>query len=701
MHPLLAVALLMQVSVSTRVQRDTADPSKKGVNIDVRVGSDSQHRRPPKRIPVTDEHRRTAFKSPLARQLLERARSARMSQDSALLSYDATAYLRISAGMGFSKIGRDRLIFRHENVTRVRWHRDVGAWIDVRGARTAIPVAPEDAEKETADDLNDEDMTPLPYFPGQEPLISFSGSEVVKAQVDERDIVHPLAEGAEAYYTYEAGDSVTFRLPDARTIVLRELRVRPRQAKWNYVVGSMWFDARSGQLVRAAYRFSVPMDVWTVVAEEDPTAQDEIPIWVKPLISPIHAQISAVAVEYGLYQGRFWLPRLRSAEGDAQVSFMHVPFKFEQSFRFASVNALDSLPPIPVEPPRPRPPDSLSEAARDKWRDSVRAARRELRRAQRDSIKRGLKPDDDPCANPDSSHVTARESYQGAEVKVAVRIPCDTRKLATSPELPKSIYDKGEEIFGSKERDALVKEALAMGAQPPFSLGAVPPTLNWGLEFLRFNRVEGLSAGALVEQPLGAGYTASLFGRIGHADLEPNAELSLARTNLETTIRGRVYNRLVAANDWGNPLSFGSSISALLFGRDEGFYYRATGAELTWERSRTALLSWRLFAERERTAAMDNAWSFGPRFIPNIEARRASYAGIATRVVHAHGLDPEGFRLFTDLRAEGAVTDSASGYGRGALDVTMTQGLGRLGVALTASGGTSAGTLPPQRRWYM
>src|SRR5256885_9988028 len=102
------------------------------------------------------------------------------------------------------------------------------------------------------------------------------------------------------------------------------------------------------------------MDVWAMVNEEDSTAQKDIPLFVKPLISPMHAQVSAIAIEYGLYQGRFWLPRLRSSEGDAQVSFMHVPFKMEQAFKYNSVNATDSLPPIQVSVIRPQPPDSLT-----------------------------------------------------------------------------------------------------------------------------------------------------------------------------------------------------------------------------------------------------------------------------------------------------------------------------------------------------
>jgi hemolysin activation/secretion protein len=40
-------------------------------------------------------------------------------------------------------------------------------------------------------------------------------------------------------------------------------------------------------------------------------------------------------------------------------------------------------------------------------------------------------------------------------------------------------------------------------------------------------------------------------------------------------------------------------------------------------------------------------------------------------------------------------------YGRGALDLTFTQGFGAVAAALTLSGGSSAGALPAQRRWYL
>jgi hypothetical protein len=429
-----------------------------------------------------------------------------------------------------------------------------------------------------------------------------------------------------------------------------------------------------------------------------------------PLISPMSAQVTAIAVEYGLYEGRFWLPRMQTAEGSARVSFMRVPFKMEQSFKYASVNARDTtMRPIAVNEGLRL--DTLSDSLREHVRDSLRTARR----ARRDSIREGTLKPAPRVAQCDTSDVrrSTDRRYQEANISVSYRVPCDLKKLATAPELPASIYDPGDEIFGSKERDALIAEALSLTAQPPFLLGSghlPPPTLKWGAEFMRYNRIEGFSAGAQVDQPLGGGYTARALGRIGVADWEPNLELTLERSNLAKSVRVTGYNRLVASNDWGNPLSFGSSLSALLFGRDEGFYYRASGVELAGAReprSQGAHLSWRLFAEQERTAKQRTDFSLGAPFAPNFIADDANYAGGGVRLNHSAGLDPRGLRLLTDIRLEAASAlskhDSVwNRYARGAADFTLSHGLpSQLIGALTLSGGGAAGELPAQRRWYL
>jgi hypothetical protein len=266
--------------------------------------------------------------------------------------------------------------------------------------------------------------------------------------------------------------------------------------------------------------------------------------------------------------------------------------------------------------------------------------------------------------------------------------------------LPPSIYDSGDEIFGTADRDRAIAEALSMAAQAPL-FGVLPaPRVQFGLSMTRFNRVEGFSTGLLVEQQIGGGYAVGALGRIGASDRIPNGELSLERTNGSATIRLSGYSRLVSANDWGNPLSFGSSLSSLLFGRDEGFYYRTAGADLQWTSQRGVRLDWRAFAERQRSARQTKSSSLGSDFIANLKATEGTFAGASVRFLRDFGANPFGLRAFTDLRLEAAHGDSL--YGRAALDVTVSRYLAReLAAAVTVAGGSSVGGVPVQRRWFL
>jgi hypothetical protein len=654
---------------------------------------------------VTAEDLASAFKDAATRTLFSRARAARMTQDSALVSYDVNAYQRISAGIGFNRLGRDRLIFRNEQSGRIRWHRDVGMWIDMTGSRTVLPGIPEIGEREARHALSHEsdELLPIPYFPGYEPL--WGGPEAAKQDILETGPIHPLAEGSEAYYTYKLGDSVSITLPDKRVIQLRAIEVRPRETRWDALVGTLWFDLSSGQLVRAAYRFAVPMHINAFVEEQDPGAFEDVPKWVKPLIFPMHGEVSAITIEYGIYQGRFWLPRQRTAEGTGKASFMRVPFRMEQVFKYNSVNGLDSLPRIPLAQGirfSLRPPDSLRGDARQAWRDSAAAAFTAALRARRDSMRMGLRRIGQ-CDTSDV-RVSADRRFGEARVSVAVRTPCDLAKLETSPDLPASIYDPGEELFDLKARDALVKEALSMGAQPPLTLNPRKlPRPEWtrGLRLVRYNRIEGLSAGIGGAQNIGGGFSLAATGRVGVADLYPNGDVSLTRSNIASTAFLSAYRRLVPAGDWGNPLSFGSSLSAVLFGRDEGFYYRTVGVELGGRRERGTPFDWRFFTERQSSATPETDFSLtGELAMPNIIAREGWIGGTTLRARPSYGSDPNGFRVISDLRLEGATTGDTT-YARGALDLTFTGGVGKLVGALTLSGASSMGPLPPQRRWYL
>ncbi|MBC7790993.1 MAG: hypothetical protein H7Z74_13685 [Anaerolineae bacterium] len=686
---ILATAALLQTSVTigSRPKQDTTklsarDSTRAARRDSVRARVDSiredRANRPPRRDSVTASHLSSAFRDGAARSLLERARVARLEQDSTLLAYDATAYQRISAGLGFKKIGRDRLIFRHENASRVRWRRGEGVWIDVKGLRTALPAVPKADVEMDADD----DFTPIPYYPGREAI--WVGSGMVKREVDDREIVHPLAVGAEAYYQYTTGDSIIFRLPDGSRIRLGELRVTARRPKWNLIVGSFWFDLSSAQLVRAAYRLSIPMDIVEVAeAEEDHDDDDDIPRWLRPMT----ANIKGITVEYGLHKGRWWLPRSQVAEGDAQVSIMRVPFKLEESFKYASVNGTGALPKLPALALRE---DSLAEndsAAVDSTASDSTGRRR----------KRASSVDDGDAM----IHMRQR-NREG--LLVVTRVPKDSAMLATSPDLPKSIYDDGDELFGRAEADELMRE-LDFGLQAGWD--PQRPKLFYGPQqgLLRYNRVEGLSAGVMATQTFGAGYSGSAMLRMGTADHQLNGELGFLRSDGRRTLGVTAYRRLAVVNDWGDPFALGPSVSALLFGREDGLYYRSFGAELTATTERRSPLSFRLFAERHTDADVETHFSVAHvindiRFVDNVEAKEGSVAGIGARFRTSRGLDPHGFRLLADVRAEGAA--GAFDYSRGAFDATLSHGLGPLlDGSLTVSGGTSGGRVPAQRLWYL
>jgi hypothetical protein len=733
---------------------------------------------------LTPDLERSAFADPLARTILHRARVARLAQDSALRAYDAKTFLRFSIGMSVGKIGSDRLLLRSEQAANVRWERGFQVLVEPTGRRTAFPMGQGDIDMSQA--------TPIPYFPGREALwIPSSKMGVVQAQVNEDEIIHPIAEGAEAYYRYATGDSVTIRLTDGRSIALRELRITARKAEWRSFVGSFWFDVDRGSLVRAAYRMSAELDFWQSAGED---MKKQFRVWeekartdtgvaaqfarreaarfhmgrledlklklAEGFMGPAGATLSAVTVEYGLYEGRFWLPKINVAEGEVHWSFLHMPLKWQESFKYNSVNAAGPMPAVEAASREAlanpdstytsmgrltiaegaSPPKDTSPAARiaredslvtryNRSADSLRAESQKMRAigdtasARRLNRLAGIYVSSGNqilrrragCVH-DSTYYAGTSSRYGGAVRTAIRLPCDESKLANSPDLPGSIFGPGEEVFGTAARDELLQSldfTLQAGWAPQW------PTVHAGLDLTRYNRIEGLSVGLSATSPLGFGFTAQAAGRIGTADHVPNGELSLTRSNGRTDLRLAAFHRLAVANDdWGTPLSFGASLANVLYSRDEGFYYRSWGAELAGTRDAPgplegASLSWRAFAERQGTAGIgpNTKASLGKLFGhddfgPNIDATQLTALGLGGELSRTFGADPARPHLFARVRAEGAFTNRSdsvgtSGYGRFVVDGTYSRRLGAIDAALTGAAGSSVGDLPLQRAFYI
>ena len=692
----------------------------------------------------------SAFSDPEAKRILLRAREARVRQDSALTAYKATATQRISMGLGAKRLGLEKLLFRGDNVAEISWRRDVGVRVRPIGSRMTVPMGG-NANGDFSGAIS------IPYFPGRESLwFPSSNFGVVKSDIDEREVIHPLANGAEAYYKYATGDSVDITLDGGRVIKLRELRITARRPDWRVFVGSFWFDRDGGQLVRAAYRLAVDLEIWDVASEQNEadkqvnreadrlrdsiarlrmprdvyvkdsimrapqvtarannTGNDEdAPAWVKATFRPAKAKLDAISVEYGLYQGKFWLPRANSATASMQLGFIRTPFSIDEKFTYQDVNGDFSLAAIPAV--------RWSGAARDTTaRDTtvvvgsgevsinigggaVQATTGNgvvdtLKLSATERLRRRL------CAR-DSTYTRVESRYDGA-LRIAYDMPCDVAKLANSPALPPAAVSD-EALFDLKARDQLLS-ALDMSLQP----GWMPqrPTVRVGSDLLRFNRVEGVSAGVHVSQVLGAGYTLNAVGRIGHADLHANGELSLVRSNGARSVTTTVYHRLAATNpEWGGGLSLGPSLPAFIYGRDEGFYYRTTGAELSERRERRrGVLEYTLFLERQWTAGdtdVVNTYSLARliadrRFRRNIESEDLSVTGVSGMYSRLLLDRPQGLRVTTVLNGEAGT--GTFQYARASVEGTITRPVSRFSTALTGAIGSSVGDVPRQRGWFV
>jgi hypothetical protein len=657
-----------------------------------------------------------------AAALLARARAARLAQDTALRGYDALARERITAAFALREGAPSTTVFRQETAARVRWSRGAGLALDLLGRRRYAIGRGAGIQNVAGDDL-----APVPYYPGRDALW-VGGGRFVRADVDTSSLVHPLAAGAERFYRYALGGEVTVRLPDGTAVPLRELRVTAVRPDWKLSTGSFWFDARDGQLVRAVYRVSGRMDLWATAR----ASGGGPPAWARPFAAPMTGQLDVVTVEHGLYAGRFWLPRAQFARGTIRTGSSRIGVRVEQTFRYDAVDAAvplgevttgalaagaarDSL--VRADSTAAAVRDSLVRLAGAANAPDARRARAAYR-AWADSTWRRYRAtraarDRDECAASGATTATASATRYGRRLgDVRVHVPCDTAALAASPVFGGSgVLDENPSVWAGPERGTLV---AGLDAAVPSAWAPQPLRLAYGHEFVRANRVEGVSYGAALRRELGAGWRWEAGARLGASDLEPNAELAAERTRGGRSLRGGAYRRLVVSDDWGPGFAIGATVQNLVQGLDEQFYHRAGGVELAGGRAGDPIagggLAWRLFGERQWGARGDSRLALPALFgvdrvyarnvVDTVAARGVTVGGAAVRWRAALvGDAATPWRVAADVRAE-AAAGAAAAWARTAADATVERALpGGLRAAVTAAAGTSAGALPPQRWW--
>lgn len=642
-----------------------------------------------------------------ARRLVLRARERLAASDHSITEYSTRARERISVGI--RALRRDRMLYRREVAADILWRRDGVGHVRVLGAREVVPIAipdprvPGGTAREGAD---------LAFDPRRDQLISHL------ADGEGDGIRNPLAAGSEADYRFATGDTTRIRLAGGREVRLVELRVIPRRPSGLLVRGSLWLDMDHFAAVRGVFRLAAPLDIVRDLADDD----DDIPRLLRPMV----VDLRYLTIDYGLWEDRWWMPRLVALEGEARVGDLgRVPVRFERSYENYQVRG-EGMPPLRVAALDPAVADSakvMSSCGRDDADEDpagdpadgsgdTDAGDEHVDVVVGDPAAPGQTPDAAAAESgrdadaPDDARDAARERRSREECwSFTATVPTDSVLLG-GPDLPGSIYDAGSLISEAEIRE--LTSALNIGA-----LGGSPwhaPLI--GVDYLkprlvRYNRVQGLALGAELNADFG-GARLDATGWLGSSDLEPNLEIGAERSSFAAVQRLAVYRRLETVQPAGGDAGFGRALSAFLFGRDDDDYHRTLGAELVARSVGNPASGYelRLFAERQRTAEKTTDLSVphildGERgFHENITADAADQAGVELTARLAGGQDPRAIRWTLSGSVLGETGDFTLARPGASASLGFPLPLDAV-AAVEVAGGTVFGEPTAQRLWYL
>ncbi|MGH7646083.1 MAG: hypothetical protein ACREMR_10920, partial [Gemmatimonadales bacterium] len=129
------------------------------------------------------------------------------------------------------------------------------------------------------------------------------GSVIRLGDGDEvRDVVHPLVPGGSRLYDYALGDTLVIALPQ-REVRVVALAVRPRDFGRASLVGTIYVDAETADLVRMTFNF-------TPAAYVDPQLEDV-----------------SIVLDNAVWDGRFWLPYRQEIEIRRRATWLDIPVR--------------------------------------------------------------------------------------------------------------------------------------------------------------------------------------------------------------------------------------------------------------------------------------------------------------------------------------------------------------------------------------
>ena len=593
---------------------------------------------------------------------------------------------------------KDRVVYRSETAVRAFWDRGRMPVVQLLGSRARYPGRGFVMRGANAGWI-DEIPFDGPFAPGSDRLFVGTGDGAGYFIPAENDyLAHPLGEGADTLYRYRSGDTTAIAFPDGRRQLTVRLDVIPRVSDPHLISGALWIDPVSGALVRGVYRVSRRLDMAREFPEEiGRTMEYRL---VPGVLKPLTVDVRLVAVDYSLWDFDMWLPRMVRYEGQIAAGVVRLPISIDHVYRMESVTRRDGMAASGVERREAEDPgERLPEP------DPAEVARL----AQRLSAE----------GEADYRPIAERELAPRPGRRWIWIAPVDPGMLEDSPHLPQPIGENAPGFLSDSEVEEYVRLLATIPAAP---VRGIVTDLQLGWErpdLLRYNRIEGPAVGGRFEWATHGSYGIAATAFYGFADGKAKARLDVERSTVLRRLKLGAYRELRPTETGAGHLGPGNSLDALLFGRDNGEYFGATGADFTWRPAAAVRQSFllRAYAERQRPVtsntdfalfrAFDEEWTFRP----GLAADAVGEAGGEARLSPRWGRDAERAELGVDVFGRTAMwratgDDSLEGYAQATATVTAVvplwgSGWRRARLGLEAAGGQTWGRAPIQRSWFL
>lgn len=642
-----------------------------------------------------------AFEDSVAKQLYTAAHANWKSLDESVLRY--TAVIRQRAAVTIRALWRDRVIYHNETAVRAFWERENMPVVQVLGTRSEYPGR-EIAIREG--DLNWLEDMPFdrPFEPGGEVLLGFPDQDDPATEPgDDYWLAHPLAEGADSLYRFRSGDTLTLSFPDGRRLRAIQLDVLAREADSHRISGSLWIEHDSGALVRAVYRLSREFDAMRDIDELREEEERGTFRFVPGLFKPWTFDLSVASVDYSLWDFKAWLPHSMRLEGQVAAGIIKFPVSMDVSYDIESVTLAEAEEADPEGGAGAMPPPS----------PPLKEVHFETRAEAMAFIARLLSEDE-------SLTYEALEANEPGLVNSSWMIAPEERHLvAETPHIPPPIWKDAPGFPSDADLEEFIDKLEDL---PAPSVAQAALGFHWGWarhDLIRYNRVEGPAIGGSLDWALGRRFSLDASGFFGLADLRPKVRLGLERSTALRRLSLGAFHELRPTDPAGRHLDFGNSLNAFLFGRDDGEYYRTTGADLAWRPPDGARPWYALRAYAERQSAVENQIDFAlfrafdgdGTFRPNIEADRVDEAGAEVRLSPWWGHEPGGVQMGAEVEGRWAVwrvpgEELRTAYQQAGATVRAIVPVSggawrRWNLGFEAGAGTTWGEAPVQRSWFL